>query len=176
VIRKYPVFSQVNPNIAGIRKTTALILSTDKKAFIIIGLIKKTAKTHPNFLGSAYKDNVAFIEGPRSFEFAPKNQDRPDDFMEKAIDTVISIKAETHNFPTTVEPFNGAATGSGGEYATVLRRDRQYSHGRNGCLYDILSSFEWRTNMGTTHHSASVVVSIARTNIDKSFEWGERFR
>jgi len=91
------------------------IIDGQEKPLSLFGLIKKTAKTHPNFLVSAYKDNVAFIEGPRSFEFAPKNQDRPDDFMEKAIDTVISIKAETHNFPTTVEPFNGAATGSGGE-------------------------------------------------------------
>ncbi len=31
------------------------------------------------------------------------------------IETVLSLKAETHNFPTTVEPFNGAATGTGGE-------------------------------------------------------------
>ena len=33
----------------------------------------------------------------------------------KSFESVISLKAETHNFPTTVEPFNGAATGSGGE-------------------------------------------------------------
>ena len=78
-------------------------------------LIKKTSKTNPNTLVSAYKDNVAFIEGPEVEQFAPKRQDVPDYFDIKDIKTVISLKAETHNFPTTVEPFNGAATGSGGE-------------------------------------------------------------
>ncbi len=78
-------------------------------------LIKNTSKINPNKIVSAYKDNVAFIEGPSIEEFAPQSADRPSCFRKKTIDSVISIKAETHNFPTTVEPFNGAATGSGGE-------------------------------------------------------------
>ena len=78
-------------------------------------LIKKTSQENPNRLVSAYKDNVAFVEGPTVMQFAPSTPDKPDFFETKDIDTVISLKAETHNFPTTVEPFNGAATGSGGE-------------------------------------------------------------
>lgn len=78
-------------------------------------LIKKTSQENPNYIVSAYKDNVAFIKGPRIEQFAPATQDKPDFFEVKEIDSVISLKAETHNFPTTVEPFNGAATGSGGE-------------------------------------------------------------
>ncbi len=78
-------------------------------------LIKKTSQEHPNRLVSAYKDNVAFVEGPRVEQFAQKTQDKADWFETKDFDSVISLKAETHNFPTTVEPFNGAATGSGGE-------------------------------------------------------------
>ncbi len=78
-------------------------------------LIKKTSETNPNEIVSAYKDNVAFIKGPRVTQFAPKSADKPDFYTEKEFDSVISLKAETHNFPTTVEPFNGAATGSGGE-------------------------------------------------------------
>lgn len=78
-------------------------------------LIKKTSQENPNGLVSAYKDNVAFVEGPKIEQFAPQNPEKPDFFKVKDIDTVISLKAETHNFPTTVEPFNGAATGSGGE-------------------------------------------------------------
>jgi phosphoribosylformylglycinamidine synthase len=78
-------------------------------------LIKKTSEVNPNTIISAYKDNVAFIKGPQAMQFAPKSPDKPD-FYEKTIyNSVISLKAETHNFPTTVEPFNGAATGSGGE-------------------------------------------------------------
>jgi len=78
-------------------------------------LIKKTSKENPNDIVSAYKDNVAFIKGPKITQFAPKSGDKPDFYQKKEIDSVISLKAETHNFPTTVEPFNGAATGSGGE-------------------------------------------------------------
>ncbi|PIB30656.1 phosphoribosylformylglycinamidine synthase [Maribacter sp. 4U21] len=78
-------------------------------------LIKKTSQEHPNDIVSAYKDNVAFVKGPTVVQFAPKTADKPDFYQEEAFDSVISLKAETHNFPTTVEPFNGAATGSGGE-------------------------------------------------------------
>ena len=78
-------------------------------------LIKNTAAANPNTIVSAYKDNVAFVEGPRVTQFAPNTADKPDFYREKEFDSVISLKAETHNFPTTVEPFNGAATGSGGE-------------------------------------------------------------
>jgi len=78
-------------------------------------LIKKTSRVHPGLLVSAYKDNVAFIQGPEIEQFAPAHQDTPDFFIVKNIQSVLSLKAETHNFPTTVEPFNGAATGSGGE-------------------------------------------------------------
>ncbi|RZS93458.1 phosphoribosylformylglycinamidine synthase [Aquimarina brevivitae] len=78
-------------------------------------LIKKTSETNPNDIVSAYKDNVAFIKGPKAVQFAPKSADKPDFYEEKDFESVISLKAETHNFPTTVEPFNGAATGSGGE-------------------------------------------------------------
>jgi phosphoribosylformylglycinamidine synthase len=78
-------------------------------------LIKETAKQFPNDIVSAYKDNVAFIKGPKVTQFAPKTADKPDFYQTKEFESVISLKAETHNFPTTVEPFNGAATGSGGE-------------------------------------------------------------
>ncbi|MFT5216078.1 MAG: phosphoribosylformylglycinamidine synthase [Glaciecola sp.] len=109
-------FSQVNSEhcrhkifngtfiIDGIEKPTSLFK-----------MIKETAKQHPNDIVSAYKDNVAFIKGPKVEQFAPKTADKPDFYQTIDFDSVISIKAETHNFPTTVEPFNGAATGSGGE-------------------------------------------------------------
>jgi phosphoribosylformylglycinamidine synthase len=81
----------------------------------LFSLIRKTSNLNPNRLVSAYKDNVAFIFGPVVEEFAPATQDKPDYFRIRDIETVLSLKAETHNFPTTVEPFNGAATGTGGE-------------------------------------------------------------
>lgn len=91
------------------------IIDGEEKPTSLFKLIKKTSETNPNEIVSAYKDNVAFIKGPKAVQFAPKSADKPDFYQEKEFDSVISLKAETHNFPTTVEPFNGAATGSGGE-------------------------------------------------------------
>jgi phosphoribosylformylglycinamidine synthase len=91
------------------------IIDGKEKPSSLFKLIKKTSAENPNTLISAYKDNVAFIEGPTIVQFAPKSFDKPDFYEEKYFKSVISLKAETHNFPTTVEPFNGAATGSGGE-------------------------------------------------------------
>ena len=109
-------FSQVNSEhcrhkifngrfvIDGIEQTTSLFK-----------LIRKTSEENPNDIVSAYTDNVAFIKGPTVQQFAPKRADIPDYYTTSNFESVISLKAETHNFPTTVEPFNGAATGAGGE-------------------------------------------------------------
>ena len=91
------------------------IIDGEEKPTSLFKLIKETSKQHPNTIVSAYKDNVAFIKGPVVEQFAPKSADKPDFYTTEDFESVISIKAETHNFPTTVEPFNGAATGSGGE-------------------------------------------------------------
>jgi phosphoribosylformylglycinamidine synthase len=81
----------------------------------LFAMIKKTTKENPHKIISAYKDNVAFAQGPVVEQFAPRDHSTSDYFIIKDIESVISLKAETHNFPTTVEPFNGAATGTGGE-------------------------------------------------------------
>lgn len=91
------------------------VIDGEEKPSSLFKLIKKTSEANPNDIVSAYKDNVAFIKGPKAVQFAPKSADKPDFYEEKEFDSVLSLKAETHNFPTTVEPFNGAATGSGGE-------------------------------------------------------------
>ncbi len=78
-------------------------------------MIKETSAQNPNGIVSAYKDNVAFVKGPRVTQFAPLISEKASNYAESPFQSVISLKAETHNFPTTVEPFNGAATGSGGE-------------------------------------------------------------
>ena len=91
------------------------VIDGKEKPSSLFKMIKKTSVENPNTIVSAYKDNVAFIEGPVIDQFAPKSADKPDYYENKKVKSVISLKAETHNFPTTVEPFNGAATGSGGE-------------------------------------------------------------
>ena len=91
------------------------IIDGEERESSLFSLIKKTTKEHPGKIISAYSDNVAFAQGPMIEQFAPEDQTTSDYFKVKPIESVISLKAETHNFPTTVEPFNGAATGTGGE-------------------------------------------------------------
>ena len=91
------------------------IIDGEEKESSLFQLIKRTTHTNPNQVVSAYKDNCSFVAGPAIEQFAPASQDKPDYFRVTDINSVLSLKAETHNFPTTVEPFNGAATGTGGE-------------------------------------------------------------
>ena len=93
----------------------SFVIDGEEKPLSLFKLIKKTSQENPNKLVSAYKDNVAFVEGPTVAQFYPTHPERSDYFEVRDLPTVLSLKAETHNFPTTVEPFNGAATGSGGE-------------------------------------------------------------
>ncbi len=93
----------------------SFVIDGEEKELSLFKLIKKTSQVNPGRLVSAYKDNVAFVEGPTVAQFYPTHPERPDYFEVRDLPTVLSLKAETHNFPTTVEPFNGAATGSGGE-------------------------------------------------------------
>ncbi len=91
------------------------VIDGEEQPSSLFRLIKKTSQAHPNGIVSAYKDNVAFLQGPAVQQFAPQTGERPSDYQKTPFESVVSLKAETHNFPTTVEPFNGAATGSGGE-------------------------------------------------------------
>lgn len=109
-------FSQVNSEHCRHKIFNGIyIIDGSQKDLSLFKLIKKTSEENPNRLVSAYKDNVAFNRGPEIMQFAPKSGDKSDYFELKPIKSVLSLKAETHNFPTTVEPFNGAATGTGGE-------------------------------------------------------------
>jgi phosphoribosylformylglycinamidine synthase len=109
-------FSQVNSEHCRHKIFNGVfIIDGVEKESTLFNLIRRTSQINPNQLISAYKDNVAFNAGPVVEQFAPQASDKPDYFSVKNIETVLSLKAETHNFPTTVEPFNGASTGTGGE-------------------------------------------------------------
>lgn len=109
-------FSQVNSEHCRHKIFNGVfIIDGEEKKSSLFNLIRLTSKTNPNKIISAYQDNCSFNEGPVVEQFAPNTQDKADFFVVKDIKTVLSLKAETHNFPTTVEPFNGAATGTGGE-------------------------------------------------------------
>ena len=109
-------FSQVNSEHCRHKIFNGVfIIDGQEMPHSLFKMIRKTSKEKPEGLVSAYKDNVAFTQGPVVEQFAPATQDKSDWFETSDFESVISLKAETHNFPTTVEPFNGAATGAGGE-------------------------------------------------------------
>lgn len=76
-------------------------------------MIKNTHQHNSDGTLSAYKDNAAVIEGHTAGRFFPNPLTREYDFSQENID--ILMKVETHNHPTAISPFSGAATGSGGE-------------------------------------------------------------
>jgi phosphoribosylformylglycinamidine synthase len=109
-------FSQVNSEHCRHKIFNGIfIINGEEKESTLFQLIKNTTHLNRNEVVSAYKDNCAFLQGPIVEQFAPATQDKSDFFKIKDYESVLSIKAETHNFPTTVEPFNGASTGTGGE-------------------------------------------------------------
>ncbi|MFI1771588.1 phosphoribosylformylglycinamidine synthase [Thalassobellus citreus] len=109
-------FSQVNSEHCRHKIFNGTFVIDDEEMPVsLFKMIRQTSEAHPNDIVSAYKDNVAFVKGPKVEQFAPKRADIPDYYTTQEFESVISLKAETHNFPTTVEPFNGAATGAGGE-------------------------------------------------------------
>lgn len=63
------------------------IIDGEEQEESLFAMIKKTSKTNPNRIVSAYKDNCAFIEGPASVQFAPVSQDKPDFYTQKDINT-----------------------------------------------------------------------------------------
>ncbi len=92
------------------------VLDGKEQPKTLFAMIRETSKASPENIVSAYKDNVAFVKGPEVEQFRPAPDGSGSDwFGMKKIRSVLSLKAETHNFPTTVEPFYGASTGSGGE-------------------------------------------------------------
>ncbi len=135
------------------------VIDGEEKESSLFSLIKKTTKEHPGKILSAYKDNVAFAQGPMVEQFAPADQSKSDFFRVTEIESVISLKAETHNFPTTVEPFNGAATGTGGEI-----RDRM--GGGTG---------SWPIAGTAVYMTAYPRLRDDEGNTDKERDWEEQF-
>jgi phosphoribosylformylglycinamidine synthase len=79
----------------------------------LFSMIKNTFQLHPENILSAYSDNAAVLKGPEAYRFSFNNKTKTYEMNLEPIHTL--IKVETHNHPTAVSPFPGAATGSGGE-------------------------------------------------------------
>jgi phosphoribosylformylglycinamidine synthase len=79
----------------------------------LFAMIRATYAANPAGVLSAYRDNAAVIEGPHAVRFFPDPNTHRYDGITEAVD--ILMKVETHNHPTAISPFPGAATGAGGE-------------------------------------------------------------
>lgn len=88
-----------------------------EQAKSLFGMIKNTFKTTPEFVLSAYKDNAAVMEGSAAGRFfpAPFGTEQAGEYGYSNENIHILMKVETHNHPTAISPYPGAATGSGGE-------------------------------------------------------------
>jgi phosphoribosylformylglycinamidine synthase len=89
------------------------VIDGKKKDQRLFEMIKSTTEKAPDGVLSAYSDNAAVIEGWRGARLLARSDNREYEFVEEPIH--ILMKVETHNHPTAISPFAGAATGSGGE-------------------------------------------------------------
>ena len=90
------------------------ILNGEKQPKSLFGMIRDTHNAHPEGTVVAYKDNSSVIEGTKIERFYP-NAAENQGYRFHEEDTHIIMKVETHNHPTAIAPFAGAATGAGGE-------------------------------------------------------------
>ncbi|RQK17843.1 phosphoribosylformylglycinamidine synthase [Neisseria meningitidis] len=90
------------------------ILNGEKQPKSLFCMIRDTHNAHPEGTVVAYKDNSSVIEGAKIERFYP-NAAENQGYRFHEEDTHIIMKVETHNHPTAIAPFAGAATGAGGE-------------------------------------------------------------
>ena len=89
------------------------IIDGERQPKSLFGMIKNTYAKNSRGVLSAYRDNAAVIEGPQGRRWFADVNHHGYEFKDEPID--ILMKVETHNHPTAISPFPGAATGSGGE-------------------------------------------------------------
>src|SRR5204862_3963660 len=85
----------------------------EKQSKSLFAMIRNTHAKNPRGVLSAYRDNAAVMEGPLGKRYFPNPENDIYGAVEEPID--ILMKVETHNHPTAISPFAGAATGSGAE-------------------------------------------------------------
>ncbi|KAK6498738.1 hypothetical protein TWF481_011312 [Arthrobotrys musiformis] len=125
----------------------------------LFGMIRNTHKTSPNHTISAYSDNAAVLEGSKATFWAPDNKTGDWTLTDETVHFV--AKVETHNHPTAVSPYPGAATGSGGEIRDegAVGRGSKPKAGLSGFnVSDLLIpdyKRPWELDVGKPYHIAS---------------------
>ncbi|KAK0485637.1 CobB/CobQ-like glutamine amidotransferase domain-containing protein [Armillaria novae-zelandiae] len=122
-------------------------------------MIRNTEKVSNKGTLSAYSDNAAVLEGPPAPRFSPHKSL----YTSQLEDMHILVKVETHNHPTAVSPYPGAATGSGGEIRDegAVGRGSKPKAGMAGFTVSnlLIPGFEqpWETDVGRPGHISSAL-------------------
>ncbi|ODQ54166.1 phosphoribosylformylglycinamidin [Saitoella complicata NRRL Y-17804] len=133
----------------------------EKKEKSLFGMIRNTHQTHPLYTVSAYSDNASVLEGVEATRFHPDGKTQEWTLQTEQVHFL--TKVETHNHPTAVSPFPGAATGSGGEIRDegAVGRGSKPKAGLAGFnVSDLnLPGFKqpWELDVGRPSHIASPV-------------------
>ena len=91
------------------------VIDGEPQTASLFGMIRHTEAVNGQGTVVAYKDNASVMEGGRITRWAPGTGDGPSEYVATPDDVHVLMKVETHNHPTAISPFPGAATGSGGE-------------------------------------------------------------
>lgn len=130
-----------------------------KKDYSLFKMIRNTHEKNSQYTISAYSDNAAVFEGSMGYLYSPDIQDRQWKSIKEKVHTL--IKVETHNHPTAISPFSGAATGSGGEIRDegAVGRGSKSRAGLSGFAVSDLNipglPQPWERNIGKPYHVAS---------------------
>ena len=154
------MFAQVNSEHCRHKQFNARwVIDRNEKSHSLFDMVRSTHKRNPGSVLSAYSDNAAVMKGPPGSYLAPN---RSTNEWTQTKETVHYLaKVETHNHPTAVSPFPGAATGSGGEIrdeAAVGRGSKAKAGLCGFTVSDLLiPDFRqpWELDIGRPHHIAS---------------------
>lgn len=132
-----------------------------KKDLSLFKMIRNTHNKNPQYTISAYSDNAAVFEGPEGYVWTPDFETKQWKSIKERVQTL--VKVETHNHPTAVSPFAGAATGSGGEIRDegAVGRGSKSKAGLSGFSVSDLQipslPQPWERNVGKPNHIASAL-------------------
>ncbi|CAI5755545.1 unnamed protein product [Candida verbasci] len=131
----------------------------EKKELSLFKMIRNTHAKNPQYTISAYSDNAAVFDGPEGYVFTPDFSTKEWISIKESVQTL--VKVETHNHPTAVSPFAGAATGSGGEIRDegAVGRGSKSKAGLSGFSVSDLNiptlKQPWEIDIGKPNHIAS---------------------
>ncbi|KAK2748531.1 hypothetical protein FQN57_000665 [Myotisia sp. PD_48] len=154
------MFAQVNSEHCRHKQFNASwVIDGENKPNSLFGMIRNTHKAHPEHTVSAYSDNAAVLEGAEAGYWAPNPT--TGEWTQTKEKVHFLAKVETHNHPTAVSPYPGAATGSGGEIRDegAVGQGSKPKIGLSGfCVSDLLiPDFKqpWELDVGRPNHIAS---------------------